>query len=151
MKVQNLNIPATYNTPEVTFDAEVGFLELKGKSIPENATMVYEPVINWLKKYITEAPEETNLHINLVYFNTASSIWIAKIIKVLSQIDDLEKLVIIHLYFNIEEFQEMEEEDIKEAIAPATEIIHDARVSMGIKVYGTDDSGKILVERLILI
>ena len=151
MKLIELHIASTHSSPEINFDPETGFLELKGKSIPENATKVYQPTVEWVKDYIVNPAEETNLHINLFYFNTASSIWIARIIKILTGINDLEKLLVIHLYFHIEEFEEMEEEDMKEAIAPVTNVVHDATVSIGMKLYGTDDNGKIIKERLILV
>lgn len=141
----------TYNSPRVEFDSESGILELSGKSIPENASQMYDPLVKWIKLYIENAAEETNLHLNLDYFNTASSIWIARIVKLLSLIDDLEKLLIIHIYFHIEEFDEMEEEDLKEAIAPATDVISDARLSVGVKIYGKDDQGRVLKEKLVLL
>jgi len=53
--------------------------------------------------------------------------------------------------YDIEEFEQMEEEDLKEAISPAAAVVHDAKVSIGIKIYGTDDNGKPIKERLILI
>jgi hypothetical protein len=150
MNHPNLLIEATYNTPFIEFDGNSGTLDLIGKSIPENASKLYEPVIAWLKKYITNPSEETNLHLNLDYFNTSSSIWIARIVKLLSQINDKEKLLIVHLYFHIEEFEDMEEEDLKEAIAPATDVLSDAKVSIGVKIYGKSDSGTILKEKLVL-
>lgn len=150
MKTTNLNIEEKHNTPEIDFNPVSGELILKGKSIPENASTLYQPVINWVKEYILEAAEQTNFHINLVYFNTASSIWIAKLVKLLSTINDHEKLLIIHLYFHIEEFDDMVDEDIKDAIAPATDVLNDATVSIGVKIYGTDDDGTILNEKLVL-
>ncbi|MCD4770722.1 MAG: DUF1987 domain-containing protein [Bacteroidales bacterium] len=150
MKVKELKIEEKHNAPEIDFNPVSGELILKGKSIPENATSLYQPVINWVKEYIMEAAEQTNLHINLIYFNTASSIWISKLVKALSTINDFEKLLIIHLYFHIEEFDEMIDEDIKDAIAPATDVLNDATVSIGVKIYGTDDDGIILNEKLVL-
>lgn len=150
MKIKELKIEEKHNAPEIDFNQVSGELILKGKSIPENATRVYQPVVSWVKEYIMEAPEQTNFHINLIYFNTASSIWIARLIKLLSTIDDHEKLLIIHLYFHIEEYDEMIDEDIKDAIAPATDVLNDATVSIGVKIYGTDDDGTILTEKLVL-
>jgi len=150
MVLKRLVIDSTYNSPKVEFDPDLGYLSLSGKSIPENATKLYHPLSLWIKEYVKVAIEETNLHLNLEYFNTASSIWIARLIKFLAQIDDPEKLLIIHLYFDIEEFDEMEEEDVKEAIAPATDVIADAKLSVGIKIYGKDQNDSILKEKLIL-
>ncbi len=150
MRMTDLKIKEKHNTPEIDFNPVSGELHLRGKSIPENATGFYLPVINWTKEYIIEAPESTNLHINLIYFNTASSIWIAKLVKLLSTINDPKKLLIINLYFHIEEFDEMMDEDIEDAIAPVTDVLSDATVSIGVKIFGTDDNGTILNEKLVL-
>ncbi|MBE9509757.1 MAG: DUF1987 domain-containing protein [Bacteroidetes bacterium] len=146
----SLEIEGCKKTPEINFNAKSGILRLKGKSIPENATRIYEPIVKWLQDYIECAAEETNLHIELEYFNTASSIWIARIVKVLSQIDDREKLLFIHLYFDIEDFEEMEEEDFKEAIIPATNAFPETKVSIGVKIYGLNSDGIILNEKMVL-
>jgi hypothetical protein len=151
MALQNLYIEAGHNTPEVSFDSSTGDLILKGKSIPENATQVYAPLIEWIVEYVKKPQEETNLHLDMIYFNTASSIWIAKMFKELSSINDNERLLIIHLYFHIEEFDEMEEQDLADAISPITDILKTAGVSIGVKVYGKADSGALVKERLILL
>ena len=145
-----LTISPTYNSPEVEFDPLSGVLKLTGKSIPENATQVYAPILGWVKEYVKDSCEETNLHLDLDYFNTASSIWIARMVKLLTRIPDPEKLLILHIYFHIEEFNEMEEEDIKEALAPVFNVISEATLSVGVKIYGKDDFNTIVKEKLIL-
>lgn len=151
MSISKLFIEETKNTPEISMDPGKGVFVLKGKSIPENATQLYDPVVKWLKEYINKPADETNLHFNLIYFNTASSIWMARIIKILSRINDPEKIFIINLYFHLEEYDEMEAEDMHDAIAPALDVLNEATVSLGVKIFGTDDSGKIIKKRLILI
>lgn len=150
MTSSKLFIEATRKTPEIDFNPEEGLFVLKGKSIPENASKIYEPLIELLKDYTRDPREETQVHFNLMYFNTASSLWIARMIRVLSKINDPEKLLIINLYFHLEDYDEMEEEDIQEAIAPVMAVIKDATVSLGVKVFGTDDNDVIQKERLIL-
>jgi hypothetical protein len=150
MSLKKLSIKALYNTPAVDFNPGNGNFFLTGKSIPENAIKFYEPIADWLSKYVKSAKDETNLHLNLEYFNTASAIWISKIIKILSGIGSMDKLLIIHIYFHVEEFNEMEDEDIKEAIAPATDVLAEATVSIGVKIYGIDNAGQVIKEKLIL-
>ena len=151
MTIGNFIREAGRNSPEVRLDPVSGDLYLVGKSIPENATALYSPIVKWIEEYVVKPADETNLHLDLIYFNTASSIWIARIIKILSTIDDREKLLVIHLYFHIEEFEEMEEQDLADAISPVTEVLASAGVSIGVRVYGKDDSGKVLREKLILL
>ncbi|NMC41152.1 MAG: DUF1987 domain-containing protein [Bacteroidales bacterium] len=149
--LRNIYIEATAKTPEVDFDSMTGNLILSGRSIPENATELYDPLYKWINQYILTPCQVTNLRLNLEYFNTASSIWIAKIVKALSRMDKPDNLLYIHLYFNIEEFDNMETEDIKDAISPVVDIISDATVSIVVKIYGTDDNGEIIKESMVLI
>ncbi|MBK8881923.1 MAG: DUF1987 domain-containing protein [Bacteroidales bacterium] len=148
----NLFVEQTPKTPQVDLNQYNGELILFGKSIPENAAKVYEPVLNWVSQYILNARPTTNFRINLEYFNTSSSIWLVKILKVLMQIKEPDYVVILHVYIPLEDFEDMEESgDIKDAFAPISDIVYDSLVSIGIKVYGTEDDGKIIKEKLIFI
>lgn len=151
MSISKLYIPESRNTPEIDFNPLDGVLIIKGKSTPENATKIYGPVLDWINEYIKDPVEKTYLHFNLSYFNTSSSIWMTRMVKALSKIDDREKLLTINLYFHIEEYDEMDDEDIQEAIAMVIKVINDATVSLGVKVFGIDDHGAVLKERLILL
>jgi hypothetical protein len=152
MNVQNLIIEPTPKTPLIELNCLTGELIFSGKSIPENASKVYEPVFNWLTEYVKDARPTTNLRINLEYFNTASSLWLAKILKVLVRINKADFTLIIHLYIPVEEFDEMKEfEDIKEAFVPISDIFTGAVPSIGIKLYGTDDKGSIIKDTLVFI
>ncbi len=148
----NLFIEQSPKTPQVDLNQLNGELILFGKSIPENAAKVYEPILNWVTDYVRNAKPTTNLRLNLEYFNTSTSIWLVKILKVLIQIKEPDYVLIIHIYLPLEDFDDMEESgDLKETFAPISDILHDAVVSIGIKVYGTDDSGKVIKDKLIFI
>ncbi len=150
--LQILIIKQTLKTPQIDLNQLTGELIFSGKSIPENAAKVYEPVFNWVKEYILNARPTTNLRLNLEYFNTASSLWLAKILKVLIRINEPDYALIIHLYLPLEEFDEMKEfDDIKDAFSPITDIFIGAIPSIGIKLYGTDDKGEIIKDTLVFI
>ena len=138
--MNELIIEQTPKTPQIDLNQLTGDLLFYGKSIPENATKLYEPVLNWVAEYILQANPTTNLRLDLEYFNTASSIYLAKMLKVLNRIKIPEYVLIIHLYFPVEEFNEMNDfEDINDAFSPITDIFHDAITSIGIKLYAKDD------------
>jgi hypothetical protein len=149
MDINNLFLSSTDKTPMVDFNHITGEMILSGRSIPENAAKVYEPLLNWTLKYVNTARAKTNLRLNLEYFNTSSSLWIFKIIRALCSINSLESILFIHLYFNIEDFENMD--DIKDDISPITDIISSASLSVGCIVYGTDDDGKVLKETRVFI
>ena len=148
----NYYVEQTPKTPQIDLNQYTGELILYGRSIPENAAKVYEPIFNWVSEYIHNARSTTNFRINLEYFNTSSSIWLVKILKVLIQIKDPDYVLILHIYIPLEDFEDMEESgDLKDAFSPISDILYDAVVSIGIKVYGIDDQEKILKDKLIFI
>ena len=150
-ELKNIYIESTNKTPQVDFNCITGDLILSGRSIPENATELYEPVLKWINEYIQSPRQTTNFRINLEYFNTASSIWLAKMVKALSRMSDPDNLLLIHLYFNVEEFDNMETEDLKDALSPVIDIISNAAISIGVKIYGTDEKGEVIKESMVLI
>ena len=151
MELKSIFIEPTTKSPQIDFNPLTGELILSGRSIPENAAELYEKVLNWILEYSKNPKRTTNIRINLEYFNTSSSIWLAKIIKALCSIKDSEYILMIHLYFNIEEFDSMETEDLKDALSPFLDMIGTPTVSLGIKIYGSDDRGEILKESMVLI
>ncbi len=141
-ELQSLILENTPKTPQIDLNKFTGDLILSGRSIPENAAKLYEPVLTWVNEYINNPRPTTNFRINLEYYNSASSIWLAKILKALSRIDKEDYVLIIHLYLHIDDFEEMEEfDDIKDVFFPIGDIFHDAQVSIGLKLYGVDDNG----------
>jgi hypothetical protein len=150
--MDELIIEQTPKTPQIDLNQLTGDLLFYGRSIPENATKLYEPVLNWVTGYILEANPTTNLRLDLEYFNTASSIYLAKMLKILTRITVPEYFLIIHLYFPVEEFNEMNEfEDIYDAFSPITDIFHEATSSVSIKLYAKGDRGEIIKTRLVFI
>jgi hypothetical protein len=152
MELNDLIIEQTPKTPQIDLNHLTGDLIFSGKSIPENAAKVYEPVLNWMTEYIQKARPTTNLRINLEYFNTASLLWLSKMLKVLIQINEPDYVLIVHLYLPVEDYDEINEfDDIKDVFIPIAGVVHNAIPSVGIKLYGTDDNGVIIKESLVFI
>lgn len=150
MELQNLILDPTPKTPHIELNQLSGDLLFEGRSIPENAAKVYEPVFNWAGKYVKDPRPITNFRFNMEYYNTASSLWIAKILKILVNIPNADCVLIIHLYLPWEDYEEIEEfADIKDAFYPLSEILHGSVPSIGIRLYGTDDDGQVVKETLV--
>jgi len=147
-----LVVEQTSKTPQIDFNQLSGELILSGKSTPENPAKLFEPALNWVNQYILQARPITNLRLNLEYFNTSSLIWLSKILKVLKQINGQDYTLIVHLYLPIEEYDEMREfDDIKDAFSPIIDIFNDAKPSIGIKLYGTNEKDEIIKDALVFI
>ncbi len=151
MELKNLFIEPSAKTPQIDFNRLTGELIMAGKSIPENASKLYEDVVKWVAEYIKNPRPVTNLRFSLEYFNTSSAIWLAKIIEKLGTIKESDYTLMIHLYFSIEDFDNMEIDDIKDELHPLIHMIGNPTVSLGIKLYGTDDDGDILKETMVLL
>jgi hypothetical protein len=148
-ELKNMFIEQSDKSPLVDFNYFTGDLLLSGRSIPINAPRIFEPILEWVNEYIKDPKQTTNLRLNLEYFNTASSIWLAKIVKSLTTINKQDCVLFLHVYFSIEDFDDID--DIKDDLSPIIDIIGSSTVSVGLKIYGTDDKGKILKESMIFI
>ncbi len=103
--MNEIKMASTKKTPSVTFAAD-GKLELKGRSIPENSLEFYKPLIDWMEAYTKGPAAETNLHIQLEYFNTSSSKCLLDLFK---RLEGISGKVTIHWYY------EQDDEDMLEA------------------------------------
>jgi hypothetical protein len=151
VEIENLFIEPTAKTPQIDLNHLSGELIFSGKSIPENAAKLYENVLKWVQDYTMNPKHTTNLRINLEYFNTSSHIWIAKIVRALCSMKEADNIVMIHLYFDIEDFDNMDDEDHKDALSPIIDMVGSPTISVGIKIYGTDENGKVMKESIVLI
>ncbi len=150
-EIKDIFIEGTAKTPQIDFNHLTGELILFGKSIPENAAKVYEPLLDWINEYVKSPRHFTNLRLNLEYFNSASTIWFAKMIKALSKINEEDSVFFINVYFNNEDFESMDIHELKDVVSALVDNIGDAKVSIGIKIYGTDSDGKVVNETTVLI
>jgi hypothetical protein len=151
-EIQSLFIEQTPKTPQIDLNQFTGNLIFSGKSIPENAAKVYEPVLNWVTQYVLKARPITNVRLDLEYFNTTSTIWLLKILKVLIRINEPDYVLILHFYLPIDEYDEMNDfDDIKDAFSPIEDILHGTIPSIGIKLYWTDDKGVIVKDVLVFL
>lgn len=98
--MESLIITETNLTPSIKFDGESGQLELKGRSIPENSLEFYQPVYEWLDKYIDSPQDKTVVNVQFDYFNTSSSKCILDILKRIDKIEEKGYDVLIKWYYD---------------------------------------------------
>jgi hypothetical protein len=107
--METITIEGTPKTPTIKFEYEKGFLEIKGRSIPENSIEFYKPLIDWLDKYSQTPKTATSVNIQLEYFNTSSSKCILDVFKKLENIHSKGSQVTINWHY------EEDDEDMLEA------------------------------------
>jgi len=72
--MENLNMPATAQTPAIYFDEETQTLNIIGECYPENITKFSSPLFSWLNAYLMVLETQVfTVNIELVYFNSSSS------------------------------------------------------------------------------
>jgi hypothetical protein len=107
--MERIVIEGTPKTPTITFDMTAGTLEIKGRSIPENSIEFYKPLVEQLERYAGKPQSNTNVNIQLEYFNTSSSKCILDVFKKLEAIHKGGSAIIINWYY------EQDDEDMLEA------------------------------------
>jgi len=150
-ELHGLYIKGTGKTPKIEFTNLTGELVLEGRSIPENVAKVYEPLLDWVNNYVKSPCITTNLHLKLEYFNSASLVWIIKLIMALSNIKLARAVLYIHMYFEIEDFEEGISDELKDIIDVLTLKLSSVDFNIAFKTHGTDSSGNTLKESTILI
>ncbi|NLE33648.1 MAG: DUF1987 domain-containing protein [Bacteroidales bacterium] len=150
-KLTDLLIEKTSKTPRIELKFTSGEILLSGRSLPENATRVYEPVLNWVNNYVIQPQPVTNLRLNVEYFNTSSSLWISKIVKTLTRINNPDYRLMVHIYIPLEEYDDMKRSaDIRDSFTPITDILQDSIPEVSLKLYATDDASKVIRDALVL-
>lgn len=107
--MESINIEGTPKTPSIRFDAKEGIIEMRGRSIPENSTEFFKPLVDWLDQYASDPASKTIVNFHLEYFNTSSSKCILDIFKKLEIVHKGKNEVFVNWYY------EEDDEDMLEA------------------------------------
>lgn len=116
--MEKLHIIETDETPMVLLDADNLQFEFSGKSLPEDVTSFYGPVLDWIDDYADEmGDEEAIFKFNLIYFNTASSKMILDIFMAIEGMVEDGKNV------SVEWIYDEDDEDMEEAGEEYSDIV----------------------------
>lgn len=90
--------------PTIKYDRSTGMLSITGSSFPENAVVVYDPIVKWIERFNFDDVEVFKVRISLEYYNTATSKKLFEIIKKLNQTyQEGKKIEIIWEYLGDDE------------------------------------------------
>ncbi len=104
-----INIKGTDDTPSVVLDKDNGIFEISGRSLPEDVTQFYQPILDWIDEYAKDPNDKTEVMFKLEYFNTASSKVLLDVLLKYEEINDAHGNVVIKWHYH------EDEEDMKEA------------------------------------
>jgi hypothetical protein len=97
--METIKIQGTEDTPKIILDAENEIMEISGRSLPEDVSSFYEPVLNWLNEYAENPKKKTVFNFKLTYFNTASSKLLLDILMKLEEMHEKGQDVLIRWHF----------------------------------------------------
>jgi hypothetical protein len=115
--METLKIIGSEDTPGVLLDTGNELFEISGRSLPEDVTAFYNPVLVWLDKYSENPLAKTVFNFKLTYFNTASSKMILDVMMKLESLHESGKEVLVKWFYP------NDDEDMKEAGAEYADIV----------------------------
>ncbi|MBN2890436.1 MAG: DUF1987 domain-containing protein [Bacteroidales bacterium] len=89
--------------PGVILDKVNGRFEITGKACPENLDEFYDPIFRWLDEYTNDPNPETTFDIKLIYYNTASSKALLKIMQKLEILQNNGSEVKIRWHYELDD------------------------------------------------
>jgi hypothetical protein len=90
-------IEATDDTPLVELE-DNGTINIEGRSLPENVSLFYKPIFEWITEYIKKPAEFTKVRIYLNYYNSSSFKCISDILYQLGKINTGENIKVEWVY-----------------------------------------------------
>jgi hypothetical protein len=97
MYPEKLNIKPTKRSPWVVLDNERFFV--MGRSIIENPSAFYKPVLSWISDYSKSWKGKTKIDLGFEYINTGSTKWLYLLLRELSGINGISENAIITWYY----------------------------------------------------
>lgn len=97
--MEAINLPAQVDTPLIVLDKVTGHFEFTGKSLPEDVSAFYGPVLAWLDEYKNDPNDSSEFIFKLDYFNTSSSKIYYKILEKINEIHKTGKEVTVLWYY----------------------------------------------------
>lgn len=107
--MDNIFTEATEDSPSILFDGELGLIEIKGKSLPEDAKLCYAPLHRLVKEYVGSPQNKTTINFRLEYLNSSSAKKILEIITLLEELPSKGFLVELKWFYNADD-EDMQEE-----------------------------------------
>jgi len=98
--LQTFETAETRDKPYIIFDPKNNRFEIKGNSLPEDTTLFYKPVIEWIVEYSKNPNEFTHLICSLDYFNSSSAKMLYELFIELEKIKDTGNEVKVSWYYD---------------------------------------------------
>ena len=85
--MDKLEFQPTQKTPYVLLDP-AGKIKFKGRSIPEDVSLFYEDILDWIVDYSSAPAPHTEVEIEMEYLNSGTSKYMLRLLKKLKEVDN---------------------------------------------------------------
>jgi hypothetical protein len=114
--MKNISYEPTSSTPAVKFSTD-GRLLIEGRSLPENVSKFYNPLLEWVMKLEAEV---VKMDLNLEYLNSASSKKLLEILRALDNNNSI-KVLIVNWHYEADDEDALESGQIFEDLLKKAE------------------------------
>jgi hypothetical protein len=91
-------IEGTRKTPSVMLDP-AGILKIEGRSIPEDAKLFFNDIVDWIKNYVSSPGQKTTIDIAFEYLNSGTSKYILEILTILKELIQKNHPLTVNWYY----------------------------------------------------
>jgi hypothetical protein len=85
--MDRLEFQATSKTPYVLLDPS-GKIKFKGRSIPEDVSLFYDDILDWIYAYASSPQPLTEVNIEMEYLNSGTSKYMLRLLKKLKEVEN---------------------------------------------------------------
>ncbi len=95
--MESIRIEKTAKAP--LFILKDGYIQLSGRSIPQNARQLYKICFDWIEQYIKKPPRETKVDLFFEYIDTSSIRCVVDILTKLCTIQENRRRIEVNWYY----------------------------------------------------
>ena len=106
--METIKIQGTDDTPGVILDPTEKLFQISGRSLPEDVTAFFDPLLEWLDEYAEDNKDKIEFEFKLTYFNTASSKLLLDVLLKLEEMHEEGIDILVKWYFPDDD-EDMEE------------------------------------------
>jgi len=96
--MESIRIEKTQKTP--LFILKDGYIQISGRSIPQNSKELYKVCLNWVEQYVKSPDPETKIVLYYEYIDTSSTRCLMDILMIISKIpQNSQNKIVINWYY----------------------------------------------------
>ncbi len=96
--MEDYHIEGTRKTPTISLRRD-GMIKFEGRSIPEDAPMFFEKVVDWIERYVAAPNDITRVDISFEYLNSGTSKFVLQILRILKTLAVNPYNLIVNWYY----------------------------------------------------